>query len=1626
LKKRITIFSVTIVMITLLGIQFSANPVSGSTKPSESIFNTALSASSVDTGTTMPQNKNVSSILRNELGPIPAFSYDEALTPVVTSVTPDNGTTADNALPVTITGDGFIDGAAVKLARISEIDIFGDNVVLVSNTSITCCFNLIGASGGAWDVVVTNDTQSGILSNGFTISETEPIAPPTVTSVTPDKGTTADSILAVSIGGTDFSGDAGLAVEINHDGAAAIPASNINWINATLINCTFDLSGISADLGEKWDIKVTNPDSQTGTGNDLFSIYRPHPTVSSITPDSGINTGPVHITGLTGSNFVNGQTSVKLSQSGQPDVNASGTAVDGTTRIVADLDLTGKASGSWDVVVTVTGAEFPATLAGGFTVNNPVPVATSITPATRTAGDPGFDLNVNGSGFIQTSVVRLNGISKNTTFVSNTQLRATVPASDLLAAGTFNITVFNPGPGGGTSNSRTFTVNPPSEFKMSIPNADHNSYGFTYPVTYAFSIPGNSQGLVACKKNSAGGDWLTITEKSDSQLFSGIEAARFDYPHNKAYISLPFPENSNDMYVKITDQTGAGVPISYLGIPDYYDNRRVAVTITIDDIGSSGQWGGANNVEFARASQAFADAQVWWTPAILTHGTTVDWAAYQAGVNRGFLEVAAHSRTHDDPPYSNYDSEIGGSKADIINNLALPFARGSQEYVWCWIEPDGGWDETISQKLGEYEYLVPRYAIEIVPNGPVPWYPWDDLDKHFQHDGMIVTSAYLDFNTNTYLNPLFDEIYADGGTYHLWGHIGQHTWLPGDIAYEHIQHIKGKTDVWYAGFGQMYMYRYAQKVVTVSQPPSTSPLLRYTLNISVSGQGTTNPAPGTSTISNGASVSITATANNGYKFDHWAGDISGAENPVNFPGSSNMSVQSVFTRVEQVLTRIAITPANRSLTANQTQVYTAQGFDQYDNVINGLNFTWSVTNLAAGLITPSGLFTAGTATGSYADVIQAACSGKTGAASVTISGGLPAKIVFTTAAQNNITAGSVSEILSIQIQDNAGNPTNVAGTTAVALTSSSSASGKFDSIPSGPFSTTEVSLAAGSSTASFYYKDTCAGTPTVTAHVSGLADGTQQEMIVAGPLDHIAINPSNHTLALGGTQLYTAQGLDQYDNIVTGLDFTWSVTNPAVGSITPSGLFTAGTAIGSYADAIQAACGSITGSTGVTILDTTVDHYIVSPINSPEVVSAPFSLTIQAQDQYNNNLTNVSETVNLTFINPDPGAQPLSVIIADGKATIDNMTFTVAQTGQAITCTGATSGKTGASNAFDIIISPVSGGGDSGGGGGGGGGGGSSMGKFYPGGLLIRTPIDINLSNGVVPTTANLTTQDGQVVLNIAAQTRLLTREGNALSIMTAENMVSAPSPSSSNGIIMAYTFGPDGAIFDPGLNLIMGYDPIDLPKDANERSLYIGYWTGTDWQPLSSTVDIQNKTVTVKITGFSTYALLYVLPIPASFKLSGLKISPTEARIGDEISITAAVTNDGGTAGKHTLYLKINDVQIVSQEISLEPGASQTVQFSFDADTARNYTADINGQTVQYIVKEPVGQFVGLTSSPTASVTAEAPSVPSSQISSPTNSEENKATSISLWVIILGVSITALILAVLIVMLRKRTSGSE
>ncbi|MGD0921624.1 MAG: choice-of-anchor D domain-containing protein [Terriglobia bacterium] len=90
---------------------------------------------------------------------------------------------------------------------------------------------------------------------------------------------------------------------------------------------------------------------------------------------------------------------------------------------------------------------------------NPVPfVNQPLIPAAIAPGGPSFTLTVNGTGFVPASVVNWNGSPRPTTFVSNSQLTAAIPATDIATIGSASVTVFSPAPGGGVSNAGLFLV----------------------------------------------------------------------------------------------------------------------------------------------------------------------------------------------------------------------------------------------------------------------------------------------------------------------------------------------------------------------------------------------------------------------------------------------------------------------------------------------------------------------------------------------------------------------------------------------------------------------------------------------------------------------------------------------------------------------------------------------------------------------------------------------------------------------------------------------------------------------------------------------------------------------------------------------------------------------------------------------------------------------------------------------------------------------------------------------------------------------------------------------------------------------------------------------------------------
>jgi hypothetical protein len=147
--------------------------------------------------------------------------------------------------------------------------------------------------------------------------------------------------------------------------------------------------------------------------------------------------------------------------------------------------------------VTVSNTGTAGSAPANFTVENPSPVLVSITPDGAVEGDPAVKITVSGVNFVSGSTVHFGSTALTTTFVSSTSLLATIPASSLAAgtAGTVAVTVVNATPGGGTSNSATFTI---GKFTVnSPPTATPNPAKIGQSVAFAVAASSSSNGALS-------------------------------------------------------------------------------------------------------------------------------------------------------------------------------------------------------------------------------------------------------------------------------------------------------------------------------------------------------------------------------------------------------------------------------------------------------------------------------------------------------------------------------------------------------------------------------------------------------------------------------------------------------------------------------------------------------------------------------------------------------------------------------------------------------------------------------------------------------------------------------------------------------------------------------------------------------------------------------------------------------------------------------------------------------------------------------------------------------------------------------------------------------------------------
>ena len=357
-----------------------------------------------------------------------------------------SGADPNNPVDVTAAASGSIatsSSGAVTTTNATDL-LFGANMVQTSTTGAGTSFTsriLTSPDGDiAEDEMVTatgSYSATAPLASGDWIMQMVAFrtpaggtAPPTVSSVSPNSGSTAGGT-AVTITGTNFA--AGATVTF---GTAA--ATNVVAVNSTTITATTPAGSAGA---------VTVTVTVSGQSGSLASgfTYAVIPTVSSVSPNSGPTAGGTAVT-ITGTNFATGATVTFGGTAATNVVVVSSTSITATT----------PAGSAGAVTVTVTVGGQSGSLTSGFTYAV-IPTVSSVSPNSGPTGG-GTAVTISGTNFATGAMVTFGGTAAtNVVVVSSTSITATAPAG---SAGAVTVTVTVSGHSGSLTNGFTYAVAP--------------------------------------------------------------------------------------------------------------------------------------------------------------------------------------------------------------------------------------------------------------------------------------------------------------------------------------------------------------------------------------------------------------------------------------------------------------------------------------------------------------------------------------------------------------------------------------------------------------------------------------------------------------------------------------------------------------------------------------------------------------------------------------------------------------------------------------------------------------------------------------------------------------------------------------------------------------------------------------------------------------------------------------------------------------------------------------------------------------------------------------------------------------------------------------------------------------
>jgi IPT/TIG domain len=346
--------------------------------------------------------------------------------PILTQLTPPSAAAGTQGLLVSATGSGFASGSTI---------LWGTTPLPTSFTSATQLTATVGTAQLATSGTTSVTVQSpGGVSNAINFV----VGGPVISLLSPAGVTAGAPAFTLSVGGDNFVSGA----VVNFGGTAL----TTTFVSTSQLMAAVPATAVAAN--NSVSVTISNPGGAVSPGFG-FAVGAV-PAVQTLTPSSAAPGSPAFTLQVAGTDFVIGDT-----------VQWNGVAL--ATTFASATSLSAMVPSN---LIVNSGAVNVSVLQGGGVVSNAVvftinsATLTTLSPATAPAGSPALQLTISGTAFVNGSIVQWNGSPLPTTFVSATQLSATVSASQLAMVGTSFVAVANPG--GSLTSGTTFTVAGPT------------------------------------------------------------------------------------------------------------------------------------------------------------------------------------------------------------------------------------------------------------------------------------------------------------------------------------------------------------------------------------------------------------------------------------------------------------------------------------------------------------------------------------------------------------------------------------------------------------------------------------------------------------------------------------------------------------------------------------------------------------------------------------------------------------------------------------------------------------------------------------------------------------------------------------------------------------------------------------------------------------------------------------------------------------------------------------------------------------------------------------------------------------------------------------------------------------